>query len=478
MVAEKRTMLSILIIAALVLFPARFYGQEQPGEMAANPPSPTLLMNQRAANSPPVAQPLVPEGAFAVQLVEALKIGQAQNEAQAENILSAKGIEPKNGWIADYPVTPDIVGEIKESVAAAAETRKLEMGKDQAQKATENLLTRLGLNVTAGSSSPSVQAPPSAGTGNATIYKYIDENGVSHYTDRYESIPKQSRDQLETIQEEAPPRLSVGPAEEWTEPQVNNFAAYPNPEVINNYYYNDGPPVVTYYAPPAPYYYLYAWVPYPFRYYGFSLPGFFILRDFHRHVYFNRQVFAVSNHVVNAAHRTVSIVDPVTKAHGGKNAVNPATSPRAMSSPSARAGAQAIIALSHRAANPGKVATGPGLKKAATPSSSIRTQGLTRPGQGANITSTTPSTVNRGATPHPAGMGVTALRPSTARRQNGTSFERPAAAQPRPFSPPAPSGKLFSQAPQPQVSRPAVVPQHGGFSSALSSGGRSSSKRF
>lgn len=478
MVAEKREMLSILIIAALVLFPVPFYGQEQPGEMPANAPPPTLLTNQMAANFPPVAQPLVPEGTFAVQLVEALKTGQAQNEAQAENMLSAKGIEPKNGWIAEYPVTPDIVGQIEKSVAAAADARKLEMGKDQAQKAVENLLTRLGLNVTPDPSSPSVQASSSGRTGNATIYKYTDENGVSHYTDRYESIPRQYRDQLETIQEEAPPRVSVGPSEEWTESQVNNFAAYPSPEVINNYYYNDGPAVVTYYAPPAPYYYLYAWVPYPFRYYGFYFPGFFILRDFHRHIFFNRQVFVISNHVVSAAHRTVSIVDPVTKAHGGKNAVHPAGSPRVITSPSARAGAQAIFALSHRTANPGKVATGPGLKKAATPSSSTRMQGPTRPGQGANITTTTPSTINRGSTPHPAGMGMTALRPSTARRQNGMTFQRPAAAQPRAFSPPAPSGRYFSQAPQAQVARPAVVPQHGGFSSALSSGVRGSFKRF
>jgi hypothetical protein len=451
MVTAKRTMVSILIVAALVLFPVPFYGQGQSGEMAGEAPLPTPLTNQMSATSPPVAQPLVPEGVFAVQLAEALKIGQAQNEVQAENMLSAIGIEPKNGWIADYPVTPDIVGEIERSVAASVEARKLEMGKDPAQKALENLLAKLGLNVMLASSSPSARA---ASTGNATIYKYIDENGAPYYTDRYELIPKEYRDQFQTIREEAPPQLSVEPAGEEAETQVNNFATNPNPEVINNYYYSDGPPVVTYYAPPTPYYYLYAWVPYPFRCSGFFFPGFFILRDFHRHVIVNRHPFVVTNHLVNVANKTVSVVDPVTRAHGGRIVDNRVPSPRVIGSPSARASAQAIIALSHKAENSGKVITRPGLNNGAPPTPASRTQVQNRPGQGANITRIAPSTINRGSTTNPAGMGVAALRPSTDRRQSGTNLPESSSKKFRSFSQPTGPGK---SSPGSRPGNPAIV---------------------
>ena len=72
--------------------------------------------------------------------------------------------------------------------------------------------------------------------------------------------------------------------------------AKPNPEVINKQYYEQGPPVVTYYAPPDPYYYLYSWVPYPFWSTGFYFPGFFVLNNFHRHVFFNRHPYFVTHH--------------------------------------------------------------------------------------------------------------------------------------------------------------------------------------
>lgn len=81
------------------------------------------------ANVPPVAQPLVPERVLAIQLVEALQIGQAQDEVEAESMLGAIGIEPKNGWISGYPVTPDIIAEIGKSVAAAAEANRIKMGR-------------------------------------------------------------------------------------------------------------------------------------------------------------------------------------------------------------------------------------------------------------------------------------------------------------------------------------------------------------
>src|SRR4030067_3210816 len=74
--------------------------------------------NQMATGSPPVAQPLVPEGDFALKLVPTLKLGTPNSEAQAEDMLTSAGITPKNGWIADYPVTPIIIGEVQASIAA------------------------------------------------------------------------------------------------------------------------------------------------------------------------------------------------------------------------------------------------------------------------------------------------------------------------------------------------------------------------
>ena len=119
MKTEKRTSLIMSLVAALVLVPMVSSGK---GEISGPPPAP--LTDQMSANNPPVGQPLIPEGVFAVQLVEALRIGQTQDEAQAESMLSAVGIEPKNGWIAGYPVTPPIIGEIEKGVAGAADAGK------------------------------------------------------------------------------------------------------------------------------------------------------------------------------------------------------------------------------------------------------------------------------------------------------------------------------------------------------------------
>jgi hypothetical protein len=75
---------------------------------------------------------------------------------QAESTLGAIEIEPKNGWIADYPMTPDIVAEIEKSVVAAAEARKLEMGKEEAQKTVGDLAAKFGLNIQAGIPPPAM----------------------------------------------------------------------------------------------------------------------------------------------------------------------------------------------------------------------------------------------------------------------------------------------------------------------------------
>ncbi|HUL30705.1 MAG TPA: DUF4124 domain-containing protein [Thermodesulfobacteriota bacterium] len=187
--------------------------QVPPGKAAA-------AAQQEAAGrqSPPVGQTLVREGDFAVKLAEALRMGPAKGETEAESTLAAAGIMPKNGWIADYPVTPDIIGELQNAVGSAVDSGKLEMNRDEADKAVQDLAVQQGLPV------------------------QVDE--------RQNPVEQQPQD-------------------------------YGDSEVVNDYYYTEGPPVVTYYPPPWDYYYLYAWVPCPFWYAGFWFPGFFVLNDFH-----------------------------------------------------------------------------------------------------------------------------------------------------------------------------------------------------
>ena len=210
---------------------------------------------QPATQPPPISQTLVREGDFAINLAESLRLGRPSNEAEAESLLSSAGISPKNGWIADYPVTPDIIGELQNSVGAAVYSGNLAMNKEAAMKALQDLNVQQGLPVSAGAEIQGTEAEP-------------------------------------------PP----------------SYGEYSNPEVINNYYYEQGPPVVTYYPPPPDYGYLYAWVPYPFWCSGFRFHGFFILNDFHRfvHGHHGKGGF-ISNHFVDPKTRRVFSVDPRTR---------------------------------------------------------------------------------------------------------------------------------------------------------------------
>jgi len=190
MKTEKGIFFIVSLVAALVVVPMGVYGI---GETSG--PLPTPLTDQMSANTPPVEQPLVPDGVFGVQLVEALKMGRTQDEAQAESMLSGIGIEPKNGWIAGYPVTPPVIGEIERGVAGAADGGKFGMGKEQALRAVGDLKSKLGLSDTMGSP-PANKVSPSARPASTVIYKYIDRSGVTHFTDQYESIPKEYRGQI------------------------------------------------------------------------------------------------------------------------------------------------------------------------------------------------------------------------------------------------------------------------------------------
>jgi len=205
---------------------------------------------------PPIGQQLVREGTFALKMASAFSLEAGDDEAEAESRLGDAGIMPRNGWIADYPVTPDIVAELQKSVSDAADAGKLTMNRQEALKKFEGLKAEFGLIIKP--------------HGNDATYP-------------------------------------------GTPPKYEN---YPDPAVINNYYEEQGPPVVTYYAPPPDYYYLYGWVPSPFWWSGFWFPGFFILNDFHRTVFIHNRPFFVSNHFNDIRRHRVFRIDPVQRFRG------------------------------------------------------------------------------------------------------------------------------------------------------------------
>lgn len=245
-------------------------------------------VKQTTTTPPPVAPTLVREGDFATRLVSALEIGTAENETEAETMLASGGIAPKNGWISDYPITPDILGELQDAVAAAADSNRLPMGKDEALEVLDSVSVDLGLYV------------------------------LSYTSGEYAGTPAPASPQ------------------------------YTEPTVINNYYYREGPPVVTYYPPPPDYLYLYAWVPYPFWYSRFSFSGFFILHDFRKVSIVHKRVVVVANHVFHRHHRRFYKIDPV-KRRGGRSlrAVARRTYGKPLFTAEARRGARSILQRSH-----------------------------------------------------------------------------------------------------------------------------------
>ena len=58
------------------------------------------------------------------------------------------------------------------------------------------------------------------------------------------------------------------------------------------------------------------WVPYPFWWYDFWFPGYFILNDFHRVVHFRNRTEFISNHFNDAGHHRVFRIDPLDRFHG------------------------------------------------------------------------------------------------------------------------------------------------------------------
>ena len=290
-----------VFVAGLLLVPSIAWPQAQEG----------------ASDAPQVAQALVREGDFAIKLVEALKLGTAEDEAQAENMLVTTGIEPRNGWISDYPVTPDVIGELQNSIISAADSGNLTMPRDDAVHEFQSLCASLGLSVAA------------------------DTSGVD-----YGSEP------------------------------VTGSSQYDTPTVVNNYYFEYGPPVVTYYAPPRDYYYLYSWVPYPFWYGRFFFSGFFCLRNFNKTVLVQNRHKIVTNRVFDRRIHRVVRVDPATR-RVGRSIETERISPRSgFTSTEARRGAQSILSSSVERAGVSQAAPSP--RKADVPERNLSSSGVDR----------------------------------------------------------------------------------------------------
>jgi len=231
-----KTMFVTLIILVFVLVPVM-----------------AIAQNYSAVGQAPIAQPLVREGTVAVRMVEALNLGLTADEVEAENLLLAVGIAPRNGWISDYPVTPDIASELRDAVIGATDAGALKLGRDEAAQAFDGVLTQYNLMV------------------------QTDTSAVAAY------------------EEQAP--------------------AYPDNTMVDNYYYDYGPPPVTYYAPPEYYAHMYSWVPYPFWGWNAWYPGFFVLADFHRFAFADNRVFVVSNHFFDKREHRHSRIDARARFH-------------------------------------------------------------------------------------------------------------------------------------------------------------------
>jgi hypothetical protein len=139
---------------------------------------PAMSFADTAAKTP-VAQPLVREGTLAVKLVSVLKLGTTTDEATAESLLTSSGIAPRNGWMADYPVTPDIATEVRNSISKAAESKTLAMDQVAAIKEFDSTMQGYGLVISEANpgTAETDQAPNCPDS--AVINNYIIEGGLS-----------------------------------------------------------------------------------------------------------------------------------------------------------------------------------------------------------------------------------------------------------------------------------------------------------
>ena len=377
-----KTVLVILAAAGLVLAPY------------------TASVNAQSSTSlrPPIEQPLVSEGEFAVELATSLNLTSSHDEAAAENSLAAINIAPRNGWISDYPMTPDILAEVRESTARSASSGTLSIPEADAVRTVDRVSIAMNLPVKV------------AGE------KYTDESSSSS---GYQSSSA------------APP------------PEVSEYA---EPTEVEQYYDNYGPPVVSYYPPPWDYYYLYSWVPCPFWWEDFGFGGFFILNDFychgHRHGHGHDHGHRITNHIANAD-GTVSRVNAVTRATGTRNSSTLAGASRS---------AQSLAGAS-------RTTQGSGLSSANAQAGAraiMNRQAGSRAGNTASESTTPPNLASSGSSPNMGNTNGTMRNPvSVTRNMNGFAstshagtmsqgaFPRSQSFYGRPFSS-APSARFFS----------------------------------
>lgn len=236
--------LSILMSASLLLYPFAGFAQDYGAQTS------------QGQQAPPVAQTLIREGDFAIKLAAELKLGNPPNEAEAEDMLARAGVSPLNGWISDYPMTPEIIGQLGDSIAAAAGQGTLRMTAGEATKGLYSLTAQMNLPTPAG---------PSAGTA---------------------------------------PEGQANPT------VVNNYYYGQGPPVISYY-----PPPADYgylYGwVPYPVFWFGFWFP------GFFICHNFTTTVVVTNTPFVSRTAIVSNRIINPVTRTVTVVDPVVRTSRG-----------------------------------------------------------------------------------------------------------------------------------------------------------------
>jgi len=169
-----------------------------------------------------IAPSVVRQGDLALRLAQALALPNAEDEEEAIDALVTVGIVPTGGWMADYPMTPQLVTTLRDTVMAAA--GRLGIGSDTAMNIFTQLIADYGLPL------PADMSASYAGGGF--------------------------------------PPTTYGP--------------YCDGTALEYYYGNFGAPVYSYCPPPPAYLYLYSWVPGDFLLQRQAFTGFFVLKHFDR----------------------------------------------------------------------------------------------------------------------------------------------------------------------------------------------------
>lgn len=200
----KRALIPLLA-AALLLIPALVAAQQPDEKSSVSAIDPVLVR----------------QGDFAILLAEALHLGVVEREEEAIRHLEDGDIAPEDGWIADYPVTPEILAQLALTIGDAADSGAIALSRDEALGALQALAADFGLS--------------------------IPDELVPRYARRY----------------------------------LRDDAYDCRGSTISRYYDNYGPPVLSYCRPPYDYDALYDWRPYGSWWHGHYYPGYYLLHRFH-----------------------------------------------------------------------------------------------------------------------------------------------------------------------------------------------------